>query len=220
MKTVLFDLDNTLYSERSYVKSGFMEVSKYLSNKYDLDKCEIYEKLIDIFNKEGRGKTFNLLLEDLKIDENIFNLIYIYRYHFPDIKPYKDTLDILTKLKKNFKLGLITDGRVFVQKRKVDGLNIEKYFDTIIFTDLLGDKFWKPSKVPFQIALNNLNSIPSDSVYVGDDPYKDFKAPRELGMKTIQVTIEEEEKYWADKGYERYEADIKIENLSDLLEYI
>lgn len=222
MNTILFDLDNTLYPERTYVESGFKEVSNYLSKKYNLNDDETYNIILDIFNEHGRGKTFNLLLDELDLNkqEDVLNLVYIYRYHFPNIKPYEDSLHVLSKLKVNFKLGLITDGRVFVQKRKVDALDIGKYFDTIIFTDLLGEKFWKPSQVPFQIALNNLDSNASESIYVGDDPYKDFKAPIELGMKTIQVTRDVDTGYWKDKGFNKYDAEISIKGLNDLLEFL
>ena len=35
MKVIIFDLDNTLYPEETYVQSGFKAVARYLSNKYD-----------------------------------------------------------------------------------------------------------------------------------------------------------------------------------------
>ena len=34
MKTVIFDLDHTLYPEKTYVQSGFEAVARYLSDKY------------------------------------------------------------------------------------------------------------------------------------------------------------------------------------------
>lgn len=217
MKTVLFDLDNTLYCEETYVKSGFKAVSDYLAKKYGLNNDELFLKMMDIFNKEGRGKVFNFLIEDLKLNENILNLVYVYRYHFPNIELYQDSMCVLEKLKKDFKLGLITDGRVFVQKRKVEALNIEKYFDVIIFTDILGDEFWKPSVEPYKLALDLLKSKPEESVYIGDDPYKDFKAPIELGMKSIQVKMEDELDYWKKRGYKKFDADFNVDNLKDVL---
>lgn len=220
MGSVLFDLDNTLYSEESYVKSGFKAVSTYLGEKYDFDGNELFLKMQNIFNLYGRDNVFNRLIQDLNIDENVFNLVYVYRYHFPEISLYPDTLNVLKILKKDFKLGLITDGRSFVQKRKVEALNIEKYFDIIIFTDILGENYWKPSTEPYKLALNFLKSSPKNSVYIGDDPYKDFKAPNLLGMKSIQIKIEKELDYWKNKGYNRFDADNCVNELMDILKYL
>lgn len=223
MKSVIFDLDNTLYSEISYVRSGFMEVSDYLSDKYKLDQDKIFKKMIHIFNVEGRGKVFNILLDDLNLSEkeNIMNLVYIYRFHTPDISLYDDALDTLILLKeKNYKLGIITDGKALVQKNKIDALNLNKIFDVIILTDALGPDFWKPSIVPYQIALDLLNSTPNESCYIGDDSFKDFLGPKSLNMKTIQVQYEEEIDYWKKRGFKQTKPDYTIRSLQEIFNFL
>ena len=220
MKSIIFDLDNTLYPEITYVESGFKSVANYLSAKYDYNSDKLFSKMMEIFDKYGRGKVFDKLIYDLNLDIDVSSLVYVYRYHFPEISLYDDSVDILNKLKKQYKLGLITDGRAFVQKRKVESLNINQFFDVIIFTDILGEDFWKPSVKPFILALDILNSEPHESYYIGDDPYKDFKAPNILGMKSIQIKIEDETKYWKNKGYEKFEADLCINNLKDIISCI
>lgn len=217
IKSVIFDLDNTLYPEETYVKSGFSEVSKYLSKKYDFDEKKLFSKIMDIFHEDGRGSIFNRLIEDLEIEEDVLTLVYVYRYHIPKINLYPNANTILKCLKKDFQIGLITDGRAFVQKRKVDALDIEKYFDLIIFTDVLGEHFWKPSVEPYNLILNHFNCKPEESIYIGDDPYKDFKAPKKLGMKSIQVNNEKELDYWKKRGYDRVNADISVNSLNEVL---
>lgn len=217
IKSIIFDLDNTLYPEESYVKSGFRAVSKYFNEKYSFDDDELFIKIMDIFNNYGRGDVFNRLIRDLNVDEDVLNLVYIYRYHYPNISLYPESINVLEELKNNFKLGLITDGQVFVQKRKVEALNIEKYFDVIVYTDILGDEFWKPSQKPYKLALSILDIKPTESFYIGDDPYKDFKAPNELKMKSIQVKNEKEMDYWKKKGYSRIESDFTVNNLNEII---
>lgn len=217
MKAIIFDLDNTLYSEQTYVESGFKAVSKYLSEKYDYHFDSLMSKIIGIFNEDGRGSVFDRLIMDLDIDETVFTLVYIYRFHYPEISLYSESIPLLNNLKKDYKLALITDGRSLVQKRKVDALSIENYFDVIIFTDVLGEKFWKPSIEPYKLALSLLNCEAKNSYYVGDDPYKDFKAPKLLGMKSIQVKMEDELDYWKERGYERVDADVTVNNLNEIL---
>ena len=217
MKSIIFDLDNTLYPEKTYVESGFKEVAKYLSNKYDCNFDSLFSQIMEIFNEDGRGSVFDRLISDFDFNENVSTLVYIYRFHFPDISLYPESIPLLNSLKKDYKLALITDGRSFVQKRKVEALNIEKYFDEIIFTDILGSDFWKPSVEPYNLALSLLNSDANESFYIGDDPYKDFKAPKQLGMKSIQVKMEDELDYCKKRGYERIEADYMVNNLNEIL---
>lgn len=223
MKSVIFDLDNTLYSEMSYVKSGFMEVSDYLSNRYKLDCDMVFEKMIHIFNVEGRGKVFNILLKDLNLSEkeNVLNLVYIYRFHAPKISLYADVLDTLTRLKaENYKLGIISDGKAIVQKNKIDALNLNKIFDVIILTDALGPDFWKPSIVPYQIALDLLNSNPNESCYIGDDSFKDFLGPKSLNIKTIQVQYETEIDYWKKRGFNQTKPDYTVKSLQEIFNFL
>ena len=217
MKSIIFDLDNTLYPEQTYVQSGFKAVAEYLSKKYKYDFNSLILKITDIFNEDGRGSVFDRLVKELNFDENVSTLVYIYRYHFPNISLYSESIPLLNDLKEDYRLALITDGRSFVQKRKVDALNIENYFDIIIFTDVLGEKFWKPSTEPYKLVLSILNCEAKNSYYVGDDPYKDFKAPKQLGMKSIQVKMEDEMVYWKERGYERVDADVTVNNLNNIL---
>ena len=43
---VIFDLDDTLYEESTYVKSSFKAVAFYISEKYSLSENTIFEDLI------------------------------------------------------------------------------------------------------------------------------------------------------------------------------
>jgi putative hydrolase of the HAD superfamily len=74
-----------------------------------------------------------------------------------------------------------------VQRRKVHALGIESSFDAIVYSDDLGREHWKPSTLPFQRILYSLNITPNESVYVGDNPLKDFIGARKMGMMTIQI---------------------------------
>ena len=215
MKLIIFDLDNTLYPEETYVQSGFKAVARYLSGKYDCNFEKLFSIIMDIFNKDGRGKVFDRLVNDLNFNEEISTLVYIYRYHSPNISLYPESIFLLNKLKSKYKLALITDGRSFVQKRKVDALNIGDYFDVVVFTDVLGENYWKPSIEPYKLVLSILNCDAKDACYIGDDPYKDFKAPKQLGMKSIK--IEDEMDYWKKRGYKRFDADFQVNSLNEIL---
>jgi len=117
---VVFDLDDTLYDEVDFVKSGFLEISKYLDDK------KYYNFMLEEFNKNGSGKIFNRLIENFNLDININKLIEIYRFHKPSVHLPKESIDIL-EFVKNKKIALISDGHYITQQNKFLSLNLDKY---------------------------------------------------------------------------------------------
>ena len=73
------------------------------------------------------------------------------------------------------------------QSAKIAALKIEHYFNTVILTDRLGRDCWKPSPVSFKQVMQELGCAPQEHVYIGDNPKKDFAAPRALGWHTVCV---------------------------------
>lgn len=194
IKTVIFDLDDTLYDELDYCKSGFTAVAKFLANLPNtppsLTADSIFTALWEQFSAGNHKKTFNIALNKLKIDyndETIQNLVSIYRSHKPAIKLSSNTKKILDTLSSNYKLALLTDGFLPAQQLKVDALGIEHYFDAIIYTEALGRDCWKPSPAGFEYLLKKLKEKPKNCVYVADNAEKDFIAPNKLGLATIQL---------------------------------
>jgi HAD superfamily hydrolase (TIGR01549 family) len=192
---VILDLDDTLYAEKEYVKSGF----SYLCDTEDCMKGE-FDRLWKYFEK-GVHPIDSLLKEkDLYSETLKKKLLTKYRYHIPDIHLYPGVLDFLKEWKGHNpqnKLGLITDGRVEGQNNKINALAIRVAFDEIIITDELaglhGDvrRFRKPNPLAFQIMRERLGIDYSQLVYIGDNPKKDFQAPLRLGMQVIQFIPED-----------------------------
>ena len=148
IKVVIFDLDDTLIAEKEYIKSGYREVARYLSEKYNVVQEVIYKELWEIFKKDTKN-VFNQWFEYHRITysvENIKNLIRIYREHIPtELDYYADVKPILKYLrKKNKKIGIISDGYISTQENKIKVLEAKKDFDKIILTENLGREFWNP----------------------------------------------------------------------------
>ena len=203
MKAVLFDLDNTLYPEIEFVKSGFRAVAHYLSSRHYLDREALVERMLGILDREGRGKIFDTLLRDLDMysEETVRLLVFLYRSHCPTIPLYDETLPTLSLLReKGFRLGVITNGMASVQRSKVRALGIADLFNVIIYTDEIGRDYWKPSTVPYQIALNLLDVEPAEGIYVGNDLAKDFLGANTLGMSTIQLKRSMQREYMQNEN--------------------
>jgi len=188
--TVIFDLDDTLYDEIDYCRSGFHAVSRYLAKSHKIAADKIFDSLWQQFTAGNRTKTLNAALEKLAIpsdDTLIGSLIEVYRTHTPQITLPADSKSVLEQLTGKYTLALLTDGFLPAQQLKVRALGIEKYFKSIIYTEQLGRQFWKPSPVGFQKLLESLNEIPRNAAYIADNPQKDFIAPNKLGILTIRI---------------------------------
>ncbi|MCG3204397.1 MAG: Phosphoglycolate phosphatase [Elusimicrobia bacterium] len=189
-RAVIFDLDDTLYLERDFVFSGYKAVAEYFFQEKSMD---IFPELKTRFEKGERGDLFTQVIKahGAKVDEGyIKKLVHIYREHHPVIELFPEVRDVLTDMRKRYPLGLVSDGHLSVQKRKFEALNLEGFFGAVVFTDAFGREFWKPHTRGFEECLRGLNVSATDAVYVGDNPAKDFTAPKRLNMKTVRVRRE------------------------------
>ena len=189
--TVVFDLDDTLYDEVEYCRSGFASVSEFLAGLPAVPSAErIFDCLWKQFEAGNRAKTFNAALEQLGItygDKLIGELIKLYRNHVPKIALPADSRNVLVQLSGKYTLALLTDGFLPAQQLKVQALGIEKYFECVIYTEQLGRDCWKPSSAGFKKLMESLNTEPKNIAYIADNEEKDFIAPNKLGFLTIQI---------------------------------
>ena len=196
LKAILFDLDDTLYLERDFVKSGFKTVATLIQNDNGIDKEVVYNRFWSIFNSGERKKIFDSYISEFgKINYTIDELVNIYRSHVPNINLLPGIDEYLLSLSRVYKLGLVTDGYIQTQKNKINALGLNNIFDQILITEELGRKYWKPSTVPFSKICDKLGVIPMEAIYIGDNPKKDFKGPNKLGMDSIRLRLKDGEHY-------------------------
>lgn len=181
-KAVIFDLDDTLYSEKEYIRSGFKSIEASLS-----DVTNIADKLWDAFLRGESAIDYVLKCEGIYSDELKDKYLNIYRYHLPNINLYEGLQELLILLKSSgIKVGIITDGRPEGQNAKIDALGIRNLVDEIVITDELGGiQFRKPNDIAYRIMQNRFGFPYETMIYVGDNPRKDFIAPLNLGMGCI-----------------------------------
>lgn len=217
IKCLIFDLDDTLYYEKTYVLEAFKNVCKYLSSKYKKDYDEVYKRCAEILDEHGRGKIFNILCHEYGVEENIKDLVEIYRSTKPNLELYEESKEILNLAKENnIKLGIITDGCSKVQWNKIKALNLEEIVDKIIVTDDYGKGYGKPHEKSYKEIIDYFNLAPNECVYIGDNPNKDFIGAKMLGMKTIRI-IHKNGDHINDEVDMEYEAELIIRKLSDIL---
>lgn len=215
---LIFDLDDTLYVEKSYVESGFLAVAKWLEIEFGWHKTDSLERLIEILDKFGRGEVFNRFL----IEKNLFykpllnNCVKIYRSHLPNIQISENTYNLLISLP--WSKYIVTDGNKIMQKNKIDALKIEGLFKKVFITHRYGIKNAKPSIYCFNIIKQMENCLWSDMWYIGDNPYKDFVNLTPLGVNTVRVLTGMYKKSNVKKEFEAKFIISDLTQLADLFE--
>lgn len=171
-KVFVFDLDDTLYSEREFEKSGIEFVYNNLSIKNI--------SLETILN--NRNNWIELIINSSNNKITLQVILDMYRSHFPTIQLYNDARVFLEKLlSKGIEMSLITDGRSITQRNKLRALGIESYFRNIIISEEINSE--KPSENNFRMVMDN--NIAENYIYIADNPKKDFITPNKLGWTSI-----------------------------------
>jgi putative hydrolase of the HAD superfamily len=191
IKAVVFDLDDTLYLEADFVRSGFRSVGAWCQKELGLVGFE--QAAWTLFAQGRRGDIFDAVLSQLGIAPGhglIRQMVMQYREHTPDIALPRDSAMCLQGVDDGWKLGLITDGPLITQENKIRALRIDEYFDEIIITSVFGEGFSKPHERSFKEIENKFGAVGEELVYVADNPAKDFVVPSKRGWRAIRVKRE------------------------------
>lgn len=199
IQALIFDLDDTLYLERDYVRSGFRAAARWLAqhlpgitNQSLQETAQDFENAMWQAFAQDPHRVFDLLAEKLgpecleSRERLVRQLVGIYRYHQPDIRLSEDAARMLPLLARTYPLGLITDGDPARQHRKIARLGIRRFFTEVIVTGV-NPKWAKPSVIPFYLICNRLRCPPESCAYIADNPPKDFAGPHKLNMPCIRV---------------------------------
>lgn len=187
-RCVVFDVDDTLYLERDYVRSGFGAIDELVRRDFGIEGFAA--RAWALFLEGVRGDTFNQVLASLGIpaDEGLIGrLVEHYRNHTPDIHLMTDARLCLGTLSPLTAMAAITDGPRPSQRAKVAALGLGQWMDPIVVTSELGDGQGKPHPAAYQLVESRSQLKGRDCVYVADNPNKDFVAPRLLGWRTVRI---------------------------------
>lgn len=223
IRGIVFDLDDTLYLERDYVRSGFLFIANLLAKRTSVSKEEVFSCLWGLFLRGERGNIFDQCLErypGLQEQFSIEELVMAYREHIPGIKMFAPLQAWLQNNRDRFYLGVISDGPLKSQQAKVKSLGVDELIPDIILTDTWGKEFWKPHPYSFELLSKKWGLENHELVYIGDNPAKDFIAPKKLGWRTIRLKIQGQLHYDKEPLTAAAAPDYEFYNFNDLLEII
>ncbi len=94
-----------------------------------------------------------------------------------------DIIGVLKKLKDNdIKLGLISNADV-IDCKYWNQSQLSPIFDDVIFSCNVG--MLKPDRKIYELAMQHLNVLPSECLFVGDGGSNELYGAKSVGMKTV-----------------------------------
>lgn len=215
---LIFDLDDTLYDEREYVKSGLRAVALFGQARFGWKWEPSFHFMVEVLDTEGRGAIFDrwLASHGRLSKKMVQTCVYHYRHHTPFIKVNDQAALLLPKLKM-FPLYIVTDGHKEVQKLKVEALGIAPLFRRVFITHRHGMINAKPSIHCFDIIRKAEKCEWRDMTYFGDNPAKDFVNLNRKGANTVRVLTGMHKAIKAAAGYE---AQYTISHLGQLIDLL
>lgn len=220
---MVFDLDDTLYLERDYVRSGFAYVAQMTATSAE-ESRGIAAWLWRAFERGVRGDTFDRLIAArpaLAGSVTSAELVDAYRGHTPTLSLLPGTADLLAELRaRGLKLGVLSDGPLGSQRSKAEALGLDEWFDPVLLTASRGKGFTKPGTRGFEWIATRWHLPHTELLYIADNPLKDFIGPRELGWRTIRLRTPGQLRYVVEPVDESDRPDVEVADPAALLGYL
>jgi len=190
IKSVLFDLDNTLYPK----EAGIFSCMDKRINTYMHQYIGISSKDADRLRKDYWQK-YGLTLIGLMMHHNVNPEHYLLYVHNIELKKYLKPDLIFSKGidELDYQKILFTNSCGFYAQKVLDALHLRHFF-SLIFDIRKADFMPKPDIYPYKKILAILNMLPENCVMV-DDSLPNLKTANDIGMKTILVGSDENASY-------------------------
>lgn len=222
---ILFDLDGTLLDFKAAELKGVQAFQQHYKNRFAFQCVEddFYDAWCRVgkkhyarflsgeltFEQQQAARMKELLSQDMG-DEEAGACFQFYVHQFETHwQSYEDVIPCLQRLEGR-RLGVITNGDARQQRRKLERIGVDAYFEIVIASGELG--FSKPDPAIFRYASEQAGISLQEMIYIGDDIGTDIVPCEELGIKGI----------WLNREKEIPGVPVKntISTLSDLFEYL
>ena len=213
IKTVLFDLDETLLDRDTAVKRYLRDQhSRYNLNHIDYDVYESYFVGVDKRGHADKLKVFGSLVSEFALGCSADELLKDFRSNaWRYCQTFDGAFQTLAQLReRGYQLGIITNGTMEMQDAKLRESKLDSMVDITLVSER--EKIKKPDSVIFIRAANRLGIQVSDCIFVGDNPKADIWGAHTAGMKT--VWFKGQQSWPTDLGIE---PDHEIHSLRELL---
>jgi putative hydrolase of the HAD superfamily len=205
VKTVLFDLDETLIPEdeplalayRAVVSGDVAAFRAGLRARWQRDApCPEYRARVQVSASDGLIASFagagpelaaiREYLPRFRAEAFADGLLEQWqRTRMETQTSYPHAAEVLARLRRQVRLALVTNGASDLQRRKLAVAGLEEHFDVVVASCDLG--IGKPDAAIFEAALDALGVGASDAVMVGNDRERDVEGAAAAGIRAFWI---------------------------------
>lgn len=227
LEAIFFDAGNTLLRVHPSVGAIYSDAARLFGVNLEVETIEntfraLWSRTAPLVNNEGHRlgyenekewwkflvrRVFDELAEFPDFDE-FFEYLYSRFAEADSWRLYEDVQDTLQELQsRGYRMGIISnwDSRL---PHLCEALGIRPFFETMIVSALVG--YEKPHPSIFQKALEETGLAPETALYIGDDPYLDYQAARNVGLHALHL----------DRLNRYADHDGRITSLPEILPYL
>jgi putative hydrolase of the HAD superfamily len=196
---------NAINIKANELKKEYLEGIQLLisRSKEEYPEVDVFSVFFNIINKYGKKKYSKVFVRSVSL---LFRTLTIRNFSIFD-----GLYNVLFELNSRYKLGIISDAQWVFAEPEMSMLGLDQFFDNVILSSRYG--FKKPDVRLFKMAMDNASSKPENSIYIGDNPYKDLIGAKRAGMRCILFRCE-------CKQYNGYSPDACIGNYEELKEIL
>ena len=169
IRTVVFDLDGTLYNKRGLACRMVL--------------CLWWSLPLLIIDRRAKGALWRWIV-GTRWHKHVFlpTMVWLIEHHYT---ARTEALDLLMRCRKReLQTAVYSDYGAIEQK--LSALRIDsRQFDLLISAPELGDR--KPSKASAEEVLRRLNATSETTLFIGDRHEKDGEAARAVGAKYLNI---------------------------------
>lgn len=181
-KAILFDLDNTLYTE----KCGIFDLIDRRMDEWLISRLNVSPAEVSVFRHKYFMK-YGTTLRGLMLHHGVNPHDFLEYVHNVPVVEFLSADEELRKTLQNVKSRklIFTNSDFKHANRILDALGVRDLFEKIF--DIEAMQFIpKPNPEPYKLVVSYLDSDPAECLLI-DDMERNLKPAREMGMKTILI---------------------------------
>lgn len=225
VNTLFFDIDDTILNSKMAEFNAtceFKKINNCFANIDDEEFAKVWREIAEEIYERYLKKEISFDAQRILRIQKIYTMYglniskELAREKFKEYSKvyeknwilFDDTIEILNKLKKRYKFGVISNGDGKQQRSKLEHTGIADYFTQIIISGEVGAS--KPDKRIFEIACEKMEAQPEESIMIGDKYKTDIEGALNAGLYAI----------WVNRKNEDIQYENTINELSEILKYL
>lgn len=195
IKTILFDLDDTLLDFQKAMRNALRKTMLYFDVEPTEERIQMYRNINAVLYREyeqglisaedKKIKRWQLLLEHLKRTNSAHEAAAFYETQL-GIGHYfiNGAEDVLRQLSEKYRLYIASNGYTSIQMSRIVSADIAKYFSGIFISEAIG--YEKPDTRFFEACFVSIQNFCRDeTIMIGDSLTADIKGGKNAGIRTI-----------------------------------